>query len=311
IRTTLNHKPPPSIYIAHTTKPHTHPHPHNHNMFSVFKKELTASSLAVYAKHTTGAGGAMGKGTQICSSTSKARIERWLSGVAAASVGVVDASLELERAPSCRDDGWNNAGNGNGSTNESGTGISTTTTTIGFTQPKGHLQPTVANLPRRRRATGTSTSTVPIVHVESPTPLSTPCTPEPSTMKANVFFIATSSSSSLSSSSSSSTPQSAESSSAVESSTLLTSPLTPATASERFVDTFTSTEAKGTPVKSLRSSLPLRERCGFTSFVIIGPRKPVIGWQKPRRGPQPKGHLEPTASNVPRRHKDHLIYGPM
>ncbi|KAG6894485.1 hypothetical protein C0993_011398, partial [Termitomyces sp. T159_Od127] len=180
----------------------------------------------------------------------------------------------------------------------------------GLAQPKGHLQPTVMNIPRRRRVPA------PIVHI--PTPLSSPATtssadadregtqnlPSPceqpgETMRVNFNRAkieewrkgVMSPEGQLRDLLSEERALSETLSPVLLVSTLLVSPRTPPSDSANSV-----AEANG---KSLARNL--RDRRGVTFFIHFEPHK-LNGWAK-QRGPQPKGHLEPTVTNLPRRHK--------
>ncbi|KAG6867225.1 hypothetical protein C0993_005418 [Termitomyces sp. T159_Od127] len=187
----------------------------------------------------------------------------------------------------------------------------------GLAQPKGHLQPTVMNIPRRRRAPA------PIVHI--PTPLSSPattssavadregtqifrspCEQSGETMRVNFNRAkieewrrgVMSPEGQLGDPLPEECSLSETLSPVPLVSTPLFSPRTPPSDSANSV-----AELNG---KSLARNL--RDRRGFTLFIHFESHK-LNGWAK-QRGPQPKGHLEPTVANLPRRHKRE-VYGPM
>lgn len=193
----------------------------------------------------------------------------------------------------------------------------------GSAQPKGHLQPTVMNVPRRRRMPGKA---APVIH--NPTPLSSPCTSSsPSivvdcegtqnhlrtpcerlgeTLSVNLRAkIEEWRRGVLSPEWSSRAPLLTGSPCCeVLSPDTLVSPSLFSPRAPPSDSTDSDVELNG------RQPLPrsLRERRGVIFSIHFEPRE-LVGWPK-QRGPQHKGRLEPTVINVPRRH-NRVVYGPM
>ncbi|KAG5340521.1 hypothetical protein J132_01464 [Termitomyces sp. J132] len=143
-------------------------------------------------------------------------------------------------------------------------------------QPKGHLQPTVMNIPRRRRAPATD-AFIPI-----PTPLSSPCTPpaslrEPYGSALSIRFahiIEELLKGYVQPEGQLQPPAMKRGGRGKKLLAPVASPFSPRTSPSDNGHSLSRT---------------LRERRGIT-----------FGWQC---GAQPKGHLEPTVINLPRRHK--------